>query len=368
MQYRQFFQSQRLSPPHKSWLKYAGISTLILAVLGYWLTPVLAKFYLNHFILADIGNYTGRVERIRLNLLHGSYVLKDLTIFRVGGNQQVPFFKVKEFSVYLSWEALTEGAILVSATLNQPQLNFLDAKKESKRQSGAGGNWLVTFENLIPTTLHELKIQNGKLSFQNFDTQPKVELTATQISGTLTNLTNVKDKQGKRVAEAYAQAQLLDNAEVTARAKFDPFDYNDFDFAAQIKNLHLPKINSFSQAYGNIDFEDGSGDVFCEIKAQSGEITGYIKPLFSDVNILSWKQDVEQQQDNPLQLLWEGGLGFVKTLFTSADSEQVASKIEISGSVDQAKIDSWQAIASFIKNAFSDALEKQFDHYTSLTK
>lgn len=347
----------------------AGIGALLLVLLlvAYISAPIFAKHYLNKYVLADIGDYTGHVDSVDLKIFKGTYVLHDLVVYRKGGNRDIPFFAVRDFSVYLSWEALRNGALLVSVTLKEAQLAFLDAKKEQNRQSGEGGNWLTAFENLIPTTLHELKVVNSRLSFQNTDTEPPVQLQATDINGRLTNLTNVKDRDGRRVATAEVAANLLNGANANVHVKFDPFSFGDFDLAFKAEDVSLVELNSFSKAYGNVDFEDGSGSVFAEITAKDGQMEGYIKPLFENVNILSWQQDVAEQGDNPLQLLWEGGVGFIKTLLTNSSSDKVATRIEISGSIESAEIDSWQAVGSLIKNAFAEALRTRFDNLTDLT-
>lgn len=346
-----------------------GIGALFVGLLlaVYIGAPIIAKHYLNKHVLADIGDYTGHVGKVDLKIFKGTYVLHDLVVYKKEGDQAIPFFEVRDFSVYLSWEALRNGALLVSVTLNEAQLNFLDAKKEQDRQSGKGGNWLTVFEDLMPTTLHELKVVNGRLSFQNNDTKPPVRLQASEINGSLTNLTNVKDKDGRRVATAKFAAKMLNGAKANVHVKFDPFSFGDFDLALKAEDVSLVELNSFSQAYGNIDFEDGSGEVFVEITAKDGQMEGYIKPLFEDVNILSWQQDVSEQGDNPLQLLWEGGLGFIKTLLTNSGTDKVASRIEISGSIESSEIDSWQALGSLIKNAFAKALRTRFDNLTDLT-
>jgi hypothetical protein len=223
-------------------------------------------------------------------------------------------------------------------------------------------------DELLPTTLHRLEIQNSRVTFQNLDVKPQVHLDADNINAVITNLTNVKDEKGLRVATATASANLLEGAYLKADARFDPFNFEDFDFASEMRDIHLPQINTFTTHYLNVDFEDGHGELYVELKAEEGKLKGYAKPLFQDVNIMSWRQDVEQQKDNPLQLLWEGALGFFKTLFTNAETKRVATQIEISGTIDKAEINSWQAVAGIVKNAFFEALQSRFEELTTLTR
>lgn len=358
---------KRICDRHK--LTVGCVATIVaLFVLVGVLSPLLIQYHLNHNLFRDMGNYTGRVEDVDVSWLSGSYRLEDLVLWRKGGNQDVPFFRVDSLSIGLSWDAILHGAILASAVIDDAELNFLDANREEKRQSGQGTNWLDVVEELLPATLHRLEVRNSQVTFQNFDTEPKVDIKARDIEALVTNLTNVKDEEGRRVATAKLEAKMLGDAPLKAEAEFDPFDFNDFVFAAELREVNLTNVNNFTTNYVNVDFAGGHGSVFVELTASDGKLSGYVKPLLEDVNIASWEQDVEQQGDNPLQLLWEGGLGLLKTLFTNSETKQFATQIEIKGTLDEAKIDSWQAVWGVVRNAFVDALDARFDEVTPLTK
>ncbi len=345
----------------------AAVFVLILVMAVYVAAPYLIKNYLNDNVLRDMGDYQGHVEDVDVNLLRGSYALRDVYMYRKEGNSEIPFFYVDSFFIALSWDALIEGEILVSARLVDPEVNFLDAEQEQNRQTGKGTNWLRVFEETLPTTLHELEISNGSITFQNFDTDPKVNVYARNIDARVTNLTNVKDRNGERVATADVNGIILENAPISASAEFDPFNFDDFLFASEVRKIALQHINDFAKAYGNIDFASGKGELFVELKAENGRLSGYIKPLFEDVNIMSWRQDVERQNDNPLQLAWEGVLGFFQALLTSPKTDKVATEVNIEGTISETEISSVQAFFGLIKNAFIDAVESNFEQVTSLT-
>jgi hypothetical protein len=140
----------------KKWLWVPAAVILIAVILTCVFAPFIIKHYLNHRVFRDMGNYTGRVNDVDVNVLRGSYVLRDLVLWRKEGNLDVPFFKVKGFYISISWEALWHGSLLASVVLEEGELNFLDARKPEERQSGTGTNWLSVLDKLLPTTLHRL--------------------------------------------------------------------------------------------------------------------------------------------------------------------------------------------------------------------
>lgn len=343
------------------------MALVFLFILIGVLAPFLIQYHLNHNVFRDMGNYTGRVEDVDVSWLAGSYRLEDLVLWRKGGNKEVPFFRVEDLSIGLSWDAIRHGAILASVIAENAELNFLDAERTEKRQTGKGTNWLGVLEELLPTTLHRVEVHNSRMSFQNFDTDPQIDVRAEDINILITNLTNVKDQEGRRVATARLDARVLEGAPLIAQARFDPFDFNDFVFAAEIHEIDLTSVNDLTSNYAKVDFASGHGSIFVELTAQDGRLSGYIKPLLEDVNIASWEQDVKQQGDNPLRLLWEGAVGFFKTLFTNAESKQIATQIDVTGTIDEAKINSWGAVFGVIRNAFVQAVEARFEELTPLT-
>lgn len=339
----------------------------LLILIGIF-SPMIIQYHLNHNVFRDMGNYTGRVEDVDVNWWSGSYRLKELVLWRKGGNQDVPFFRVEDFSIGLSWDAIRRGAIRAGVVLENAELNFLDAERAEKRQTGKGTNWLDVLEELLPTTLHRLEIRRSRITFQNFDAEPKIDIQAREIDALITNLTNVKDHEGRRVATAQLDAKILGDAPITAQARFDPFDFNDFLFAAEVRQVDLTRVNNLTAHYANVDFASGHGSLFAEFTARDGQLSGYVKPLLEDVNIVSWEQDVKQQGDNPLQLLWEGMLGFLKTLFTNSETRQFATQIEFEGTLDEATVKSWGAVLGVIRNAFVEALDERYEELTPLTR
>lgn len=347
------------------WIPIAIVALFLLLI--YLLLPSLTKYYLNR-ALEDIGNYRGHVDDIDLNLLRGAYAFEGVSVVKKDGRRDFPLFYAPKISLYLSWEALVHGAILAEVTLHDSELNFIDAYRKQDQQSGAGTNWLQTLEEIMPLTVHEFRVKNGAVNLKNFDTTPQVDLSFDHIDAYLTNLTNVKDSQGDRVANAKLRAHISGGAVAEAEAKLDPFEYQDFVFAASLKELKLTQLNDFARAYGGLDFKGGVGEVFVEIEGAGGEISGYIKPLFKHMNVASWEQDVEDHSDTPPQLIWEGAVGIFTMLFTNLQSEKIATEIKISGTLDDTNIGTGAAVLGLIKNAFVEAKEAGFEQTTPLTR
>lgn len=343
----------------KRWF-YACLAAVALLLAVALALPVAARFYLNQYVLNDMGEYRGHVEDIQLHWLKGAYVLNNLKVLRKGSEKDTPFFQVEELRFSLSLSDIVRGDFAFSAWLKKPALNFMDARREEDRQTGKGGNWLDAVESIVPETLSRIDIEDGVLTFKNPDSQPKVDVRADKLNAVVRNMTNVENKTGDKVARAQLTGRVLKQGEVAVDVDFDPNSFNDFDFKLEATDLHLDNLNDVSRVYASLDFESGQGEIYSEINAADGQIDGYVKPMFSDINILSWEQDVEEQGDNPVQFLWEGLAGGIKTAFTSFSSGKFATKIDLSGSIERAEMSATQAFFEIVKNAFVQPLKSGF--------
>ncbi|WP_067218741.1 DUF748 domain-containing protein [Marinomonas gallaica] len=333
------------------------LATLIIVVhltLPYWVTS-----FLNNR-LERIGDYSGRIDHVSLSLFRGAYQIHDLDVVKVDGTKQVPFFRTKEIDIGLSWSALFKGAIVADLVFHEPELNFVDSKSDQNDQSGVGNDWRKTVAELSPITINRVEIEKGTVAFRNFESTPPVNVQLNNIDATVTNLTNVGNGSG-RVASLDVKANALNDALMTINAEFDPLAKANFVAALHCEEISLPMLNDLAKAYAGVDFNGGTGEVVSELEAKDGQLTGYVKPLFKNVDIFDWEQDVVEQSENPFRIAWEGITGGLAELFTNSDSDRLATQLNFSGSLNEPDISTWQAIVNTVSNAFFDAYNNGFE-------
>jgi hypothetical protein len=201
------------------------------------------------------------------------------------------------------------------------------------------------------------------VTFQNFVAKPRVDLKMTGVEATATNLTNIDRRHGSRVAELQATARLLGDAQLRTQATFDPLShFGDLAYQWQVRGIDLTKANDLARAYAGLDFAGGHGDFTMELQARDGALRGYAKPSFKDLQIFSWKQDVEQEKQNPLKLAWEAVAQGVTSLFKNHAKDQFATRVPISGRIDNKQLGTMEAIIGVLRNAFVHAYTPQLEH------
>ncbi len=338
------------------------LGLLVVLLAAHIALPYFVRYYLNAQ-LAHMGDYRGHINDIDLALWRGAGRVEGLTFVKIDGQVPVPLLKVPGAELALSWSSLWhDRAIVGRMTLEHPELNFVDGRTEQQSQTGAGVDWRARLEALMPITLNEVHVQDGRVAFRNFQSTPPVNLQATAVNASLYNLSNVRDVQGKRVAHFEGRSQVLGQALLEATADFDPFGTMDeLELHLRVTDVELTRLNDFARAYGKFDFVTGSGNLVIEAQVVDGQLHGYVKPLLHNVEVFDWQQDVAQEKKNLFRSLWEAVVGGGQTLLKNQRADQFATRIELSGSLRQREISPLQAFIAILQNAFVQALSPSFE-------
>ncbi|SUD77372.1 DUF748 domain-containing protein [Pseudomonas putida] len=340
-----------------------GLASLVALLVALHLAlPYLVRDYLNDK-LADMGDYRGHVADVDLAWWRGAYRINGLRIVKTSGKVPVPLLDAPVIDLAVSWHSLIyDKAVVAKVIFEQPELNFVDGGNKQASQTGQGTDWRQQLEKLLPITLDEVHIDNGTLTFRNFNSRPPVNLKATRLDATISNLTNVRDKQGRRDASFEGTALIAGNAKVESSATFDPFsDFDDFEFRLRATGIELRNLNDFASAYGKFDFSAGHGDVVIEAQAENGRLNGYIKPLLRDVDVFDWQQDVENKDKGFFRSVWEALVGASETVLKNQPKNQFATRVELSGSVHKQNISAFEAFLQILRNGFIQAFNARYE-------
>ncbi|OOG49625.1 DUF748 domain-containing protein [Rhodanobacter sp. C01] len=355
-----------MKPHHR---RHLGRLLIVIALLliARALLPYVVRHYLNAR-MDRMGEYHGQIADIDLHLWRGAYTINGLRIVKTTGKLPAPLLDTRRTDIQLSWFALSHGVFRGKVSFTDPTINFVKGHGDSDSQTGKGVDWRAQLKLLAPMRLDEINVSNGTVTFQSFVTNPRVDLKMTDVNGTVTNLTNIQRRHGNRVATLHVTAKILGDAPFETQASFDPLShFGDFSYQLHASNIQLVKANDLARAYAGLDFAGGSGDFTMELEASNGQLDGYAKPIFHDLKIFSWKQDVVQDKKGPIKLAYEALAQGVVSLFENHANDQFATRVPISGRIDDKQLDTSQAIFGVLRNAFIKAYTPQLKKLTPTT-
>jgi dsRNA-specific ribonuclease len=330
-----------------------GLIVLIIAL--HLALPHILLRYANR-ALADMKGYYGHVEDIDVALWRGAYVLDSIYINKVDdtSGKQTEFFASRAVDLSIEWKALFKGHIDGEIIFEQPQLRFTKDRVELDDVSKDTTSFRKLLDELMPIKVNRTQIRDGRVRYIDNTSNPKVDVSLTNLEAVATNLRNAYNSNELLPATLDATANVY-GGNMRLAMKMNPLaDRSTFDLNAEIEKTDLTKVNDFFQAYAGVDVSKGTFGMYVEAAAKNGKFKGYVKPIIKDLDVAEWEG--QDRDDSFLQKLWESVVGGVAELFENQKKDQVATRINYSGSFDDPEVNVGQAILAVLQNAFVQAL------------
>jgi hypothetical protein len=332
-------------------LGFILLGLVILLGIGRLILPWFVQNYVNRTLDRN-PMYAGTIGHVEIHLLRGAYSIADIRLSKTTGDVPVPLFSAKRVDFAIEWNALWHHRVVARVVMKEPELNFVDAPTEQESQSGAGGPWLQMIRDLSPFKVNSAEIQEGSVHFRAYKTPKPFDVYLSHVNGSIQNLGNIRDETTPLVSTVEASAVAMDQAKLNFKMTLDPFSYRPtFHMALRLLGLDVTKINDLALAYGKFDFKRGWFDLVVEADSKEGRMTGYVKPLFRNLKVLSLTQDIKE--DNIIQFFWQALVGFTTNILKNRSRDQFGTLIPFTADASNATTtDTLAMIGNVLRNAF----------------
>lgn len=200
-----------------------------------------------------------------------------------------------------------------------------------------------------------LTVEHSTFGYVDDTKPPGYRVFISNADLTVKNFTN-QDDQGS--AGILLNGLFMGRGTANVEARFQPVGKEpDFDLDLKVENTPLQALNNLFRAYGNFDVEAGTFALYTQLAAHNGQMSGYIKPLFTDMKVLDLRRDEEK---SAFRKMYEGLVGGVAGLFENPHGT-VATKAEVSGSVKNPQVSTWNMLLHLVQNAFFKSILPGFE-------
>ena len=345
------------------------VVTVLLLILARVGAPYAVQYYINQQINQTKG-ITGQVGDVDLQLYRGAYAVDDIEIYAVDEQSSPkPLLSVKTLDFSLAWSAVLNGNLVTNMVFSQPKVVVYDkdtTTPEQNQQVKDERTWIGLANNLVVFSIDTLKIIEGKISLVNQTKKGEIPTYIANINADIKNITNAQNLTKTLVTSVDVKGDLMGEATLTLVGKLDPFsEQANFDFNMEVQRFSVKQIQTVFNVYTPFDIEAGGIDGAMELAAKSNEVNGYAKAGVYDLSIFSWREDVEKDDDGLFTIIFEGGADLLSAILENDESQLVAARIPIEGTLDNTDISTFQAVVSVLKNAFFDATKMQVDDIVS---
>ena len=345
------------------------VVTVLLLILARVGAPYAVQYYINQQINQTKG-ITGQVGDVDLQLYRGAYAVDDIEIYAVDEQSSPkPLLSVKTLDFSLAWSAVLNGNLVTNMVFSQPKVVVYDkdtTTPEQNQQVKDERTWIGLANNLVVFSIDTLKIIEGKISLVNQTKKGEIPTYIANINADIKNITNAQNLTKTLVTSVDVKGDLMGEATLTLVGKLDPFsEQANFDFNMEVQRFSVKQIQTVFNVYTPFDIEAGGIDGAMELAAKSNEVNGYVKAGVYDLSIFSWREDAEKDDDGLFTIIFEGGADLLSAILENDESQLVAARIPIEGTLDSTDISTFQAVVSVLKNAFFDATKMQVDDIVS---
>jgi hypothetical protein len=125
-----------------------------------------------------------------------------------------------------------------------------------------------------------------------------------------------------------------------------------------IEDTDLSSLNDLLRAHAGFDVRGGQFALYAELGVHDGRLEGYVKPLFSDVNIYDPAQD---KHKGVFRKMYEGIAEGIADLLENRKRDEVATVAELGGPVGDPKTRNVEVVLRLIKNAFFKSILPGFE-------
>jgi hypothetical protein len=335
-----------------------GVGAFVLLLVAARLAlPYAVKDYVNKK-MTTLDSYEGSVGDIDIHLWRGAYSIDGIEIFKKGGARPVPFFKAARIDLSVEWRSLLRGSIVSEASFLAPEVNLVQARSKEDSQLGSEENWNRRLEELFPFRFNTIEVVDGTVRFLAPGISTRDAITARNVDGEVTNLTNVTESGKETFADFQVTASVLDGAPANVAGSVDAFaSQPTFDVNMEVKDVQLAQANPWLREYIKADAEAGKFELYMELAAADGKFKGYAKPILQDVDLYR----SEEPEQSPLRRFWEGFLDFAANVLENPEADQVAARIPFTGTLKDPETNLFATIASVMRNAFVSAFARSLE-------
>jgi hypothetical protein len=177
------------------------------------------------------------------------------------------------------------------------------------------------------------------------------------LDGARLRLTNVSNRADQGESHFTLAGLFMGSGDTTVRGVLRPGPGTDFALDARVLGTQLTALNDVLRAHGRVDVSDGWLSVFSQLHVSDGQIRGYVKPLFREVEV----HGAEDRNENIFQRLYEAIVEQLAKVLENESRDEVATVVNVSGPLQDPDLSTLQVIGNLLRNAFIQAILPGFD-------
>jgi hypothetical protein len=297
---------------------------------------VLTQYRISH---APLSTFDPEMKHVNLTLRGGILDSK-------GTVEYSP--KIERVNInYVTIDGVNCGYVHIPQTSAEESKRVSKVGREVKKQNNRPG---------VQLTMRKLLIEHGECAYTDKAASPAYKLF---VSGMTLKVSNLSNHFEHGPAKVNLTGKFMGSGNIHVEGVFLPETSGpDFTTKIAIEDTDLPSMNDLLRAYGKLEVAGGEFSMYSQMGVKNNEISGYVKPMFSNLKVYSSKQEKGKSIVHKAYVATVQG---VSDILKNPDTQKVATETKIEGKLTSPNPRTWQAVVELIRNAFIEAILPGFD-------
>lgn len=300
--------------------------------------------------LRDIPGYRGHVADVTMNLWRGAYTLDGISIAKVNGHEEDPFFAARFIDFSIAWRELVHEKVVSDILLDHPELTVVQGPTPQTTQAATDRRWQSVIEDIFPIDIQHLEIRQGVARYVDDQRTPRVDVFVKNLEVVATGLRNRPEETREEFpAKIQAQGETLGGGDLSLLVQAEPLAAKPhFHLSLKLTHVNLPALNESLRSIADVDVGRGTFEMVLEMAGRDGAFQGYLKPFFNDLDFHS-KEDKHKGLGSRL---WERIVAGLAWLVKNKPRDQVATRIPFQGEFGDSQVGLWATIRNLFRHGF----------------
>ncbi|HXU82387.1 MAG TPA: DUF748 domain-containing protein [Polyangia bacterium] len=330
-----------------------GVAVLLLVIIRIVLDPIAAHYTRRQ--LESGEGFRGTFSRVHVTILPPAFRIERLKIIEwPNGKWDNPLYYFENARASILWREILRGHLVGDVELERPKLLLISHHEEHQGKKAATIS--EQLEAMSPIRIDRLEVKHGELLIARGRGGKAPELWIHDANLVAENMATRKALMEGEYSTLRGNAWVQRTGKLSLAMNMDPWAKGlTFSGKASLRDLDLRELWAFTSDKTDLAASEGRVDLFADLRARDGALSGGVKPVLRNLEVKSASKDLGHRVK---ALLADAAIHLVSN---DDDGERrVATVIPLKGKVSDVHAQMVPTILGAVRNAFVEGLAGGF--------
>jgi hypothetical protein len=349
---------------HPGWprrlLFVSGLAVALVILLRILLDPLAA--HVTRRLLNEPEAVSGNFQKVHVSLFPPAYEIRRLKIIEArDGDGRHPLFYAESTKIIFECRRIWHAEFVASLRLDDLKIVVTARPAKAPKQGLAMAKIPIlgdALEGLLPAWVDKVEVHEGELLFRDPTAPHHPQIWLHHIELSAENVSTRTRPSRVPLSTVRVHAMLGHSGAFTFVGSADLFATKpQFAGDLAVRGWNVAELYALEESAMKLQTPKGTMDIFAKFKAQSGVISGWVKPVLKNVEV----RPTEAGFGNGLKA-WVVDRGLHLFSDSVPEGNVFATIIPIEGRLDRLDAQPWPTIMGVVRNAFVEGITTGFGH------